>query len=1252
MGGIVTATPAAAQRRDLFRRALKRLGGLAQGPLSRRANRRGDAGQDGFILLESIISIGLVSVIMASLTTLFISTGTTTNHLRLRQEAIQLAESALEQVRDYAPNALVTGRDTQSVTQQFATAPAGVTGVLATMVKEFDLTAPATSSSSTCVNVTPSSSYLPTSPVCQTVGSRTFSVSYYLGNCYAPTSGSGGCIQTVPAQNAPYVTYQRVVVGVAWANDHCNGSGSCYYTTSTLVDDNTDPAFNVIHPGTPSPAIIWTPSLSNVGDTGPFTPPTVQAGYGVAPFTWSASTATGLPPGLTMAADGSISGTIGDTGAASVTYPVTVTVVDGAIQTASGTFNWTVIRPTIITPANQDTLIKTPVTLPVTAFCPKTPCTFSMTNAPVGLSIDNNGLITGTPTVAGTVAMTVTVTDANGVKATTNPFKWAVLQPATVCVPEIALANGSFEGPEVSHGAPNWLVGGSSPLLWDTTEPDNVIELWKNDGAGNQTGLTAQNANSGMAISAEDGTQWAELNANQTGALYQDLPTVPGQILQWSVWHRGRYSGAANASKKDIMQVQIGSTTVQGVQVPTGQTSPDIADGPNAWALYRGVYTVPAGQTLTRFQFAAVSTASGNDSIGNFIDNLSLNNYVACLNQAPADQTSTVGTAIPSLQLSASRGSGQFAWTVLYNSLPAGLTMSSDGLISGTPTSTGTSPVVIKLSDLQTGFEQSIQFNWTVVAKPTITAPPTQTTSVGGTVNLPLTTTCLNVPCSYAMNGGPAGLTISNTGVVTGTVTSAAQTFTGASITVRDNEGVTATSAAFSWVINPAPTMSNPGDRKTLRGSTVNVSVASYASGGTGTFNFSATGLPSWLSISSNGVITGTAPTSADSVTSGITVTATDSTSAVATSTPFSWTVYAAPTVTSPGNQASSLGTMVNLPLSSTCPNSPCSFTLTGAPTGLTISNTGTISGTVGGTIKTWTGVSVTITDAGGAATTSALFTWVVNPAPRLLSPGNQSTLHGAKVSLAMATYASGGTGTYTYTAANLPTWLTINATTGVISGTAPTGTDVTTPNITVTLTDATNVASTTAAFSWTVNNILANSIASQTAYKGSKISLDLDDYTTGGTGPYTYTATGLPSWVSLNGATGVLSGTAPTVAANTTTKTTGIVVTVTDSLGNVAKSSGFTWYLTDLIWTGVAANGSSFSTAHGTSAAGNASTYNSGGSGTKTYTAINLPTGVSVSSAGVISGTASTPGTWHCTLSVTDGVGATSTSLITWTIT
>ncbi|WP_327676487.1 M4 family metallopeptidase [Kitasatospora sp. NBC_00458] len=80
-------------------------------------------------------------------------------------------------------------------------------------------------------------------------------------------------------------------------------------------------------------------------------------------------------------------------------------------------------------------------------------------------------------------------------------------------------------------------------------------------------------------------------------------------------------------------------------------------------------------------------------------------------------------------------------------------------------------------------------------------------------------------------------------------------------------------------------------------------------------------------------------------------------------------------------------------------------------------------------------------------------------------SPGNQSTKVGTAVNLAIK--ATGGTAPLTYSATGLPAGLSINASTGVVTGTPTT---VGTSNVTVTAKDSANKTG-TASFTWTVTD-------------------------------------------------------------------------------------------------------------------------------------------------------------------------------------
>jgi len=79
---------------------------------------------------------------------------------------------------------------------------------------------------------------------------------------------------------------------------------------------------------------------------------------------------------------------------------------------------------------------------------------------------------------------------------------------------------------------------------------------------------------------------------------------------------------------------------------------------------------------------------------------------------SPGNQAGTVGTAV-SLQIHATDSASGQTLTYTASGLPAGLTISSSGLISGTPTTAGTSSVTVTATDT-TGAKGSASFTWTI----------------------------------------------------------------------------------------------------------------------------------------------------------------------------------------------------------------------------------------------------------------------------------------------------------------------------------------------------------------------------------------------------------------------------------------------------------------------------------------------------------------------------------------------------------
>ncbi|MBI5088009.1 MAG: putative Ig domain-containing protein, partial [Actinobacteria bacterium] len=162
--------------------------------------------------------------------------------------------------------------------------------------------------------------------------------------------------------------------------------------------------------GLPLPVLMITPTTLPVGEVGVGYSTTLSGTGGTAPSTWSA---TGLPAGLTI---GAATGTISGSPTASGSFPLVVTRFD-----ATGAAKWMNVTLTIA----ARVAVLAPATLPagkvgiaytstsVTTSGGVTPITWAATGLPGGLSISSTGVISGTPTVAGTFnTVTVTATDA------------------------------------------------------------------------------------------------------------------------------------------------------------------------------------------------------------------------------------------------------------------------------------------------------------------------------------------------------------------------------------------------------------------------------------------------------------------------------------------------------------------------------------------------------------------------------------------------------------------------------------------------------------------------------------------------------------------------------------------------------------------------------------------------------------------------------------------------------------------------
>ena len=1014
-------------------------------------------------------------------------------------------------------------------------------------------------------------------PITKSVSDAAFSL-------VAPTSNSAGAFQYISSNpavavvNGNTVTLTGIGTATLIAIQQADGIYNAGSISTTLTVLQTLPAFSYTGPNNYLKSAVISPTLAPSSTGGAVVSYSISPSLlprGVA-FNTTTGVFSGTPTANKSATTYVVTGT--NTGGSS-TANVTIAVIDAAPSGLSYT------TPNVY---NVGTSITTLV--PVVSGGPVVK--YSVSPAlPSGLGIDSTtGEISGTPSLA-TAQATYVVTAANsGGSVTAN-----VVIRVNDALPTLL----SYSTPNVFFKRntilPLTASASGGAIVSFSVSPALPAGLSLNTTTGDITGMpTSVTADATYVVSG----------TNSAGTITASLNILVNDAAPDSLSYTSPSSFPINSSITPLLPTSIGGVVASYTVAP---------------ALPAGLSIHPTTGAISGTPTTITPAATYSVTAKNFIGYTSADVVITITDAPPSGLSYTSpnsylrGTAITSLTPTVSGGV-----VVSYSVVPAlsaGLVLNTvSGVISGTPTIAAVQTTYV-VTATNTGGSTSANVVITVNdTPPSALSYTTPNVFTNGTAISNLSPTVSGgLVITYTVNPLlPTGLAINATsGVISGTPS--AVTAQGTYVVTATNSGGSTTANVVITVNDVVPSALSYTTPNVYTNGTAISNLSPTVSGGTVTSYTVNPSLPAGLAINAtSGVISGTpsavvaqgtyvvtATNSGGSTTANVVITVNDVVPSALS--------YTTPNVFTNGTAISNLSPTVS-------GGTVTSYTVNPSlPAGLAINATsGVISGTPSAVVAQATYV-VTATNSGGSTTANVVIT-VNDVIPSALSYTTPNVFTKGTAISSLSPTVSGGVVTSYTVNPSLPTGLTINSTSGVISGTP----SAITVQGTYVVTATNSGGFTTTNVVITVNDVIPSALSYTTPNvftMGTAIT-NLSPTVSGGT-VITYTVSpSLPAGLAINATSGVISGTPSAITAQgtyvvTATNTGGsttanVVITVNDVIPSALS------YTTPNVYT----NGTAIS---------NLSPTVSGGTVTSYTVNPSLPAGLAINAtSGVISGTPS----------------------------